>query len=74
MKGEDADAIKRATENLQNRFQAVSAELYKQASASQPSSGAPGTTDTAETKKEGKEGDHVVDADFEVVDEDKKKP
>ncbi|MBV8813146.1 MAG: Hsp70 family protein, partial [Verrucomicrobia bacterium] len=74
LKGEDADAIKRATENLQNRFQAVSAELYKQASASQPSAGATGTTDTTETKKEGKEGDHVVDADFEVVDEDKKKP
>jgi molecular chaperone DnaK len=70
LKGEDADAIKRATENLQNRFQAVSAELYKQAAANQPS-GDP--TTSAEPKKEGKPGDHVVDADFEVVDEDKKK-
>jgi molecular chaperone DnaK len=68
--GEDADAIKRATENLQNRFQAISAELYKQAAANQPS-GDP--TTSAEPKKEGKPGDHVVDADFEVVDEDKKK-
>src|SRR5271170_7343679 len=33
LKGEDSDAIKRATENLQTRFQAVSAELYKQAAA-----------------------------------------
>jgi molecular chaperone DnaK len=70
LKGEDADAIKRATENLQNRFQAISAELYKQAAANQPSGD---TTTSAEPKTEGKPGDHVVDADFEVVDEDKKK-
>jgi molecular chaperone DnaK len=68
--GEDAEAIKRATENLQNRFQAISAELYKQAAASQPSGD---TATSAEPPKEGKPGDHVVDADFEVVDEDKKK-
>jgi molecular chaperone DnaK len=70
LKGEDADAIKRATENLQNRFQAISAELYKQAAANQPSGD---STTSAEPKTEGKPGDHVVDADFEVVDEDKKK-
>jgi len=70
LKGEDADALKRATENLQNRFQAISAELYKQAAANQPSGD---TTTSAEPQKEGKPGDHVVDADFEVVDEDKKK-
>ena len=70
LKGEDADAIKRATENLQNRFQGISAELYKQAAANQPSGD---TTASAEPKKEGKPGDHVVDADFEVVDEEKKK-
>jgi molecular chaperone DnaK len=70
LKGEDADAIKRATENLQNRFQAISAELYKQAAANQPSGD---TATSAEPKKEGKPGDHVVDADFEVVDEEKKK-
>jgi molecular chaperone DnaK len=72
LKGEDLDAIKRATETLQTRFQAISAELYKQAqtAANQPSGDAAGS---AEPKKEGKPGDHVVDADFEVVDEDKKK-
>src|SRR6202012_1974870 len=70
LKGEDSDAIKRATENLQTRFQAISAELYKQAAANQPSSGAAGAGPApgpSEPKKEGKEGDHVVDADFEVV-------
>ena len=70
LKGEDSDAIKRATETLQTRFQAVSADLYKQASANQPGGAPSGGT---EPKKDGKEGDHVVDADFEVVDEDKKK-
>src|SRR5246127_2457292 len=76
LKGEDSDAIKRATENLQTRFQAISAELYKQAAANQPSGGAAGAgpgPGPSEPKQEGKEGDHVVDADFEVVDEDKKK-
>jgi molecular chaperone DnaK len=72
LKAEDVDAIKRATETLQTRFQAISAELYKQAqtTANQPSGDA---ASSAEPKKEGKPGDHVVDADFEVVDEDKKK-
>lgn len=72
LKAEDVDAIKRATENLQTRFQAISAELYKQAqtTANQPTGDAASST---EPKKEGKAGDHVVDADFEVVDEDKKK-
>ena len=36
LKGEDSDAIKRATESLQSKFQAISAELYKQAAANQP--------------------------------------
>jgi molecular chaperone DnaK len=72
LKAEDVDAIKRATETLQTRFQAISAELYKQAqtAANQPTGDA---ASSAEPKKEGKPGDHVVDADFEVVDEDKKK-
>ncbi len=65
--GEDVEAMKQAMEELQNRFQSISADLYKQAAASQstppPESG--GTADKGEEK--------VVDADFEVVDEDKKK-
>jgi len=78
----DTDAIKRAYDDLQNKFQDVSAELYKQASAqAQPPPG-PGRTGPqaggrpeprqgGETKRGGN-GD-VVDAEFEVVDEDKKK-
>jgi molecular chaperone DnaK len=77
----DTDAIKRAYDDLQNRFQDISAELYKQASAQagpqpgpQPgpeAGGRRGGTDQAGAKRGG-DGD-VVDAEFEVVDEDKKK-
>src|SRR3979411_3504675 len=36
----DADAMKRPYDDLQNKFQEVSAELYKQASAGQSAQGA----------------------------------
>jgi molecular chaperone DnaK len=79
LKGEDSDKIKAAYDDLQNKFQSVSEELYKQAAASAgaaggaqqqggPDAGA-GDPGVAATKK----GDDVVDAEFEVVDEDKKK-
>jgi molecular chaperone DnaK len=64
--GEDTDAIKQAMEDLQSRFQSISADLYKQASASQ-------STPPPESGEAGKAEEKVVDADFEVVDEDKKK-
>jgi molecular chaperone DnaK len=71
----DTDAMKKTYDDLQNKFQEVSAELYKQASAqgaqAGPEAGArPGTEQGA--GKRGGDGD-VVDAEFEVVDEDKKK-
>jgi molecular chaperone DnaK len=79
----DTDAIKRAYDDLQNKFQDVSAELYKQASAQTGAAagagarqagpetqGRPGTEQGAGAR--GGDGD-VVDAEFEVVDEDKKK-
>jgi molecular chaperone DnaK len=65
--GEDVEAIKQAMEELQNRFQSISADLYKQAAASQ-STPPPESGGAA-----GKGDEKVVDADFEVVDEDKKK-
>ncbi len=74
----DTDAMKRTYDDLQNKFQEISADLYKQASAqagprpgpqpgpeAQPGGG-------AEEGARKSEGD-VVDAEFEVVDEDKKK-
>jgi molecular chaperone DnaK len=79
----DTDAIKRAYDDLQNKFQDVSAELYKQASAQGGgAAGSGGRQAGPETQSRpgaeegagvrGGDGD-VVDAEFEVVDEDKKK-
>jgi molecular chaperone DnaK len=75
----DADAMKRTYDELQNKFQEVSADLYKQASAQagpqpgpQPgpeTGGGPGPEQGAGKQGEG----DVVDAEFEVVDDDKKK-
>ena len=70
LKGNDNDAVKSAFDALQAKFQEVSSELYKKASTQaeppppEPSAG------PAETEK--KDSD-VVDAEFEMVDEDKKK-
>src|SRR5437867_125120 len=75
----DTDAMKRGYDDLQNKFQEVSAELYKQASAGAgaqagpqpgPEAGPRGRAEEGAGKRG--EGD-VVDAEFEVVDEDKKK-
>jgi molecular chaperone DnaK len=79
LKGEDVDAIKRAYDDLQNKFQSVTEELYKQAAANAQAAGAgPGPQPGPQSgpasggaADQGK-GD-VVDAEFEVVDEDKKK-
>jgi len=64
---------------LQNKFQEISAELYKQASAQAgpepqpgPEAGARPGPEQGAGKRGGGDGD-VVDAEFEVVDEDKKK-
>jgi molecular chaperone DnaK len=72
----DTDAMKRTYDDLQNKFQEVSAELYKQASAQAgprpgpgPEAQPRGGTEEGTGKREG----DVVDAEFEVVDEDKKK-
>jgi molecular chaperone DnaK len=79
LSGNDAEAIKRATEELQTRFQNISAELYKQAASQKAGAqhGGPagsGGSESAEgTGGTGRSSDNVVDADFEVVDEDKKK-
>src|SRR5690242_450924 len=84
----DTDAIKRAYDDLQNKFQDISAELYKQASAQagpppgagagpQPgpeAGGRPGHEQGAGKRGGAADGgSDVVDAEFEVVDEDKKK-
>ena len=71
LKGDDADAIKSAYDDLQSKFQEVTTAAYKQAAASatpSPEEGAGASSDEPQPKK-----DDVVDAEFEVVDDDKKK-
>jgi len=79
LKGEDTDAINKAYTDLQNKFQSVSEELYKQAAA-QSGAGQQTTpedfarqAEAASGAGEKKADGNVVDAEFEVVDEDKKK-
>ncbi len=74
----DTDAMKSTYEDLQNKFQEISADLYKQASAQagpMPGTEAGGRPQPqAEPDTDGPRKQHgdVVDAEFEVVDEDKK--
>jgi molecular chaperone DnaK len=79
---EDTDAMKRTYDDLQSKFQEISADLYKEASAGQGAQSGSGPQPGPEAGgrpqpdqgagARGGEGD-VVDAEFEVVDEDKKK-
>ena len=74
----DTDAMKRTYDDLQNKFQEVSADLYKQAAASAgpapgPEAGGPGPQAQPQDEGPRKDQGDVVDAEFEVVDEEKKK-
>ena len=68
----DTDAMKRTYEDLQNKFQEISADLYKQAAASAGGAGAgsagPGPQAEPQTEGPRKDQGDVVDAEFEVVD------
>jgi molecular chaperone DnaK len=77
LKGSDSDAIKSTYDALQTKFQAASEEIYKNAAAQAGAAGGaagpePQAGPDAGAAKPKKEGD-VVDAEFEVVDDDKKK-
>ena len=71
LKGSDVEAIKTAYTDLQNQFQGISEDLYKNAGATADAGDAAGADGGATAKKDSKSD--VVDAEFEVVDEDKKK-
>ena len=62
--------IKAKVEALTNEFHIMSTKLYEQSQAA--GAGAGGTEGFSEESSEAPEQDNVVDADFEVVDEDKK--
>jgi molecular chaperone DnaK len=75
LKGSDVEAIKTAYTDLQNKFQAVSEELYKHAAAAGAAGGDHADHGSGDNPSAGKKADKgdVVDADFEVIDDDKKK-
>jgi molecular chaperone DnaK len=80
LNGTDIEAIKAKTEALTNEFHSISAKMYQQAQG-QPGAapgpdmtpGADGFGTGAESANAGPTPDDVVDADFEVVDDDKDK-
>ena len=73
LKGGDVDAIKKASEALTADMQAVSADLYAQAKQAPPGAGAPGGGQPPPPPNAGGKADgDVMDADFEMVDDDKK--
>ncbi len=72
VKGEDADAIKKAIENLGTAGQELGKVLYEEAAKKQAASAAPGGTEQppppeGEVKRKGG-GDDVIDAEFEAKD------
>jgi molecular chaperone DnaK len=77
IKNDNADAIRTAMEGLNAKVQALSADLYAQAKAGRGGGAGPGPAQGGGAQAQpgggagGKEGD-VIDADFEMVDEDKK--
>ncbi|WP_024834269.1 molecular chaperone DnaK [Ruminiclostridium josui] len=68
LKGTDVEAIKKATEELQQSFYEISSKIYQQTQGAQADPGAAGFGG-----QQGAAGqdDNVVDADYKVVDEDK---
>ena len=64
LKGNDTAAIKADTEALQQAFYSISEKLYQQQAAQQ------GGADAGNAGNAGKGDDGVVDADYEVVDDD----
>jgi molecular chaperone DnaK len=75
LKGNDSDAIKSASDDLNTKFQVVSEELYKNAAAgAQAGPGPEASAGPEASEPNTKKADaDVVDAEFEMVDEDKKK-
>ena len=74
--GEDVDAIKKASEELTNASHTLAQMLYQQAQAQaqaeQANEAQPDMDADAGDAPKDKGGDDVVDADFEVVDDDNK--
>lgn len=80
LEANNPEEIKAKTEALTEKFHAISTKLYEQAQAAgvdpsaagfDPNMGAAGAGPDAGAANNGPAGDNVVDADYEVVDDDK---
>lgn len=69
LKGTDIEAIKKATEELQKPLYEMSAAAYQ---AAEGAGAAPGAEAGAAAEDHGKKDDDVVDAEYKVVDDEKK--
>ncbi|MDF2937044.1 MAG: dnaK, partial [Paenibacillaceae bacterium] len=69
LESDDVETIKKATDELSEVVQQLSVKMYEQMAAQQQADGA-GASEAGGNS--GPKGDNVVDADYEVVDEDKK--
>ncbi|MDD6160975.1 MAG: Hsp70 family protein, partial [Oscillospiraceae bacterium] len=72
LKGNDTQAIKNATEELTKAFYAVSEKLYQQQGGQPGGPDMGGANCGGNCGDCGNGGDNVVDADYEVVDDDNK--
>jgi molecular chaperone DnaK len=70
--GTDVDAIKTASASLQTAAQDLAQIVYSN-TQEQAKQGGAGTDQSNNSQNAGSNGDDVVDADYEVVDDDKKK-
>ena len=69
----NTDSIKRATDDLQAAWSKASEALYKQAGAQQQAQPDAGSQSSSGGESSGRKDDGVVDADYEVVDDNDKK-
>ena len=73
IEADDMDGMKTAMEQVNKEMQTLSAELYAQAKAEAPPAGeGPSEESTGTDEAEAGSDDDVIDADFEMVDDDKK--
>lgn len=72
LEGEDTEQIKSATEKINQLFQEIATSLYGQAGAEDPMAAAAAAAQGEAPEKEAKGDPNVVDADFEVIDDDSK--
>ena len=72
-KDKNYEAIKKAKEDLVQKFQKVSQEMYQKVAQEQAKKQQQGAQAQTGTKDTGKKDEKVVDAEYKVEDEDKKK-